>query len=427
MLFRSLWSPALGLNTTIGNSVIATPNTTTTYNVTGTDINNCSDIISVNIIVNPLPNVSVQPAIASICEGSSVSVNAFGANTYSWSPSVGLNTSVGNAVVASPQSTIDYTITGTDANNCSNTANLHVDVGVLPIISVSPILPTICEGSSITLIVTGASTFNWSPPTGLSATAGGTINANPITPTTYKIVGSDANNCADSILLTVNVNPLPTAVIFPTSGGTICSEDSAVIIVQLSGNPPWDILHTINGTLQTSINTTNNPLLIYTNTDGNYLITSVTDANDCSSLGSGSANVQVLYTPYANFNFYPQPTTILEPAITFTNNSMLAYSWMWDFGDGFYNSTDFSPIHEYFDVGPYKVSLEVSNGNCTDIATAQIIIDPVFTFYIPDVFTPNGDRLNDKFTPFGEGIVSYEIFIFNRWGEQVFKIGRAHV
>ena len=102
----------LGLNSTTGNSVVATPNITTTYNVIGTDINNCSDVISANITVNPLPNVSVIPAIASICEGSVVSVNAFGANTYSWSPAVGLNTSVGNTVVASPQSTMDYIITG---------------------------------------------------------------------------------------------------------------------------------------------------------------------------------------------------------------------------------------------------------------------------------------------------------------------------
>ena len=41
-----LWAPALGLNNTSGNSVVATPNTATTYIVTGTDINNCSDIIS---------------------------------------------------------------------------------------------------------------------------------------------------------------------------------------------------------------------------------------------------------------------------------------------------------------------------------------------------------------------------------------------
>ena len=415
-----LWSPALGLNTTSGNTVIATPNTSTTYNITGTDVNSCWDVISANISVNPLPNVSVVPAIASICEGSNISVNAFGANSYLWSPAFGLNTSVGNSVVANPQSTMDYTITGTDANNCSNTANLHIDVGVLPIISVTPALPTICEGSSITLTASGATTFNWSPPTGLSATAGSTINANPTTTTTYNIVGSDANSCADSILLTVNVNPLPTADISPNSGGTICSEDSAVIIVQLSGNPPWDILHTINGTLQANINTTDNPLLIFSNTDGDYLITSVTDANGCSDLGSGLANVQVLYTPYANFDLFPQPTTILEPEITFTNNSMLAYSWMWEFGDGFSNAIDFSPIHEYFDVGTYNVSLVVFNGVCTDTATAQIIIDPVFTFYIPDVFTPNGDRLNDTFTPFGEGITAYEIFIYNRWGEQIF-------
>ena len=99
---------------------------------------------------------------------------------------------------------------------------------------------------------------------------------------------------------------------------------------------------------------------------------------------------------------------------------MLAYNWMWDFGDGFSNSTDFSPIHEYFDVGTYQVSLVVFNGVCSDTATAQIIIDPVFTLYIPDVFSPNDDSLNDEFRPMGEGVATYEIFIFNSWGELIF-------
>ena len=86
--------------------------------------------------------------------------------------------------------------------------------------------------------------------------------------------------------------------------------------MQLSGNPPWDVLHTINGTVQQNINTSNNPLVIYVNTDGHYVIASVTDANGCANIGGGNADVQVLYTPYANFSLFPQPTTILEPKIT---------------------------------------------------------------------------------------------------------------
>ena len=60
---------------------------------------------------------------------SSVNVSAFGASSYFWSPAIGLSSTTANSVIANPQSTIDYTISGTDANNCTNSANLHIDVG----------------------------------------------------------------------------------------------------------------------------------------------------------------------------------------------------------------------------------------------------------------------------------------------------------
>jgi hypothetical protein len=85
-----LWSPALGLNTTIGSSVFAKPSVTTNYLVEGMDINGCSDVISTLVNVNPSPVVSLSPSSADICNGASVNITAFGANNYTWYPALGL-------------------------------------------------------------------------------------------------------------------------------------------------------------------------------------------------------------------------------------------------------------------------------------------------------------------------------------------------
>ena len=73
-----VWSPSIGLSSSLGNSVVATPNTSTLYTITGTDLNGCSDNISSNIIVNPSPSLSLNPNSSIICKGESIQVEVFG-------------------------------------------------------------------------------------------------------------------------------------------------------------------------------------------------------------------------------------------------------------------------------------------------------------------------------------------------------------
>jgi len=110
-----------------GNSVI-TPTATTSYTLTGTDGNGCVSSPSViTVTVNPLPTVSVTPTTTVLCNGSlfSVTIQAGGANTYSWSTGVTTNTIAinGTGIVA----TITVTVTGTDGNGCQNNASATID------------------------------------------------------------------------------------------------------------------------------------------------------------------------------------------------------------------------------------------------------------------------------------------------------------
>ena len=415
-----IWSPALSLNTTIGPNIIATPITNSFYTITGTDINGCSDIISTIINVNPKPIITLSPSSADICEGASVSISSFGADSYVWSPAFGLNSTTNSSVIANPNATTNYTVLGTDFNNCTNTTNFQLNVGINPIVAITPENPIICEGENISITANGASQYIWKPTTTLSAGVGVMVSASPNVSTTYTLVGTDAIGCIDSISTTISVNPLPSATINQNSETTICRGDSAVIIVDLSGNPTWNLSYALNGAFQKQINANTNPILILVDIAGEYTIPFVTDANGCSDEGNGNLILNVLNRPLANFDFFPQPANMLSPQITFTNNSIFANTWYWDYGDGFSNTVDYSPLHTYFENGTYQVSLVVMNDICSDTIQHTLTIDPVYTLYVPDVFTPNNDGLNDIFYPKGKSISDFEMYIYNRWGEEIF-------
>ena len=106
-----------------------------------------------------------------------------------------------------------------------------------------------------------------------------------------------------------------------------------------------------------------------------------------------------------------------------TDNSTNAVQWAWDFGDGT-TANGIVNSHEYNSTGTFVITLTVTDINgCTSTATQTIIVEPVFTIYIPNSFTPNGDGINDFFAPTGLNIDmnTFEMYIYNRWGEEVYK------
>ena len=97
-----LWSPSIALNNNTGSSVIASPTVSTVYSVTGTDLNGCSDILTIQVNVNPKPIITLSPNRADISEGASIQIDAFGANNYTWNPISGLIFTSSSSVIASP-------------------------------------------------------------------------------------------------------------------------------------------------------------------------------------------------------------------------------------------------------------------------------------------------------------------------------------
>lgn len=406
------WSPASTLNSPTGSSVNATPLVTTVYTITATDVNNCVNTTTTSVVVNPLPTITANSGV--ICFGNSTTLTANGAVSYSWSPATGLSSASGSPVTANPGSTTTYTITGTDANGCYNTGVTTVTVNPLPVVTVNS--GTICAGATTTLNALGANTYAWTPSTGLNSSTAASVTASPANTTTYVVTGTDINGCNDTAMAIVTVNPLPILNVAPqTSSGCAPVCVSLANGTSTTGSCSWDM-----GDGSTSTSCT--PSHCYT-IPGNYIaILTFTDNNGC--LGTDSAQIIVYPVPDADFNYSPQPTTIFESNIQFTDASTGAVisAWNWNFGDPL-NSTSAipDPAFNYLDPGSYPVTLVVtSNYGCVDSVTKIVVIGEDYMIYVPNAFTPNFDGVNDMFFAKGEGVKDFKLYIFDRWGEQIF-------
>ena len=106
-------------------------------------------------------------------------------------------------------------------------------------------------------------------------------------------------------------------------------------------------------------------------------LTATSDIGCVLSLTHPNA-ITVWPIPLAHFEIAPEITDIYQPEISFTDLSIIAATWDWDFGDSTY-STDTNPIHEYSDTGFYMVTLYIENSyGCKDTTDKLIRIRPAF-------------------------------------------------
>lgn len=177
----------------------------TNYTVVGTT-NGCSTTVTRKVIIRELPVITIDAVNtdATICSGDMATLAATGGATYSWSNG---GAAITGSPIATPALTASttYTVTGTDANGCTNTAAQLVTVNPLPTITITPApAGAICEGTSVTLTADGATTYAW---TGGSTTADYTFT--PTATATYEVTGTDANGCQNTKQHTVTVTAKP--------------------------------------------------------------------------------------------------------------------------------------------------------------------------------------------------------------------------
>jgi gliding motility-associated-like protein len=161
---------------------------------------------------------------------------------------------------------------------------------------------------------------------------------------------------------------------------------------------------------------------VYPSSPLKYTVTlTVTTNAGCSQSFTIPDYVDAHPITIAAFSAAPKITTLAEALIIFSDLSYGPTMWSWTFGDG-NSDTIQSPEHTYLDTGRFQVCLVTSNiYACSDTACDSVTIRPDFSFYVPNAFTPNGDFINEFFTPMGRSFQNYDLTIYDRWGQVIFR------
>lgn len=172
--------------------------------------NGCTDSLTANLLVNPLPAGILSQHEASLCKGASVAITAANGAGYTWSPVAGLNTTTGSTVIASPPSNVVYTVQAVSEKGCLARDSIRLNV-VQPFTLILPAQAAMCKGGSVQLTASGADSYQWINNTGgLSATNVANPFASPVASAVYTVVGRDAQRCfSDTAGIAVTVHPLP--------------------------------------------------------------------------------------------------------------------------------------------------------------------------------------------------------------------------
>jgi PKD repeat protein len=222
------WNPGNIIN----SSIVVSPTTTSSYTVIGTS-GACSGTTIVTVTVTPNPTVSINPIPSAICSGSSSTLTALGASTYSWN--TGATSSV---IVVSPAITTNYTVTGF-TSGCSNTKTVAITVNASPTVSVNN--ATVCSGASANLTASGASTYSWN--TGATTAS---ITVSPVVTTVYTVTGFNGA-CSNVKTATVIVNSNPITTTSQTNVSCFGACNGSIVAVGSGALAPYNYVYSPSG------------------------------------------------------------------------------------------------------------------------------------------------------------------------------------
>lgn len=234
------------------------------------------------------------------------------------------------------------------------------------------------------------------------------------TPSTNTYVVTVTDQCgftaSDSAIVTVEEIPMSSWI---SNDTTICEGDSVQLAVYGIGGVgnDYDYLW--------STGSSDSTIMVAPSSSTQYTV-SISDG--CGYIKAwDTVTVSVLQI---NANFVAPGPFEENMEIQFTNTSIGATDYEWDFGDG-QQSIITHPAITYDSDGNYVVTLIAVNADngCSDTISKVIEVKPEFFFYVPNAFTPDGDEFNNTFHAVGVGVAehSYSMQIFNRWGERIFE------
>ncbi len=252
-----------------GGSSVVSPITTTNYSITGTSAQGCvsSNTAISTVTVNALPIITAFSQ--TICSGSTTTLVASGASSYTWS--TGATT---NSIVVTPTANTVYTVNGTNASGClGSVINVTVTLGSAPSIAVNS--STICAGANATLIASGVSTYTWGNGANTSS-----IIVSPSATTIYTVNGSQVG-CSTNA---VNISTVTVPAVTITGNTSICNGQSTTLTALGGNSYSW------------STGATNASIPVSPTANTTYTVTGTNTVTGCNNVVVQTITVNALPT-----------------------------------------------------------------------------------------------------------------------------------
>jgi gliding motility-associated-like protein len=348
-------------------------------------------------------NVEIDaPDVICIDQEAEFSVNLTGLQNIQWTPATIFPNPNTTPVVISPQESVTVGFSAISSNGCAVIAEhfLQVDT-TLPIINLVDFV-RICEGASADVTVSGGNAYLWNDQPGIAPLDAPTVTLSPDSSGWFFITAFNAcGESYDSLFVEVVVPEItagndtiicPGEIAFAwADGGVSYAWQPETFVSQITGNtailrPATSTVYTVYGT----------------------------DQYGC--IGTAEVFVELFPLPFVQttpdiYAFLGDPIEISAEA-----TSSGSYSW--------HPPTNLScPNCQTTGVSTqqnatYTVQFVDENG-CIAQDNISISFDAII--YVPNTFTPDGDRFNPIFKPEGGNIVEFHMLIFNRWGEIMFE------
>ena len=284
-----------------------------------------------------------SPKSLTLCTGKSITLQASGPNTYTWSTGA-----IGNSIVVSPTVNTTYSVGFTDTFGCNYQSVATVTVFTTPTILVTG-KDSLCETQTATLSVSGALTYSWS-----TGSTNASIKVTPSVTTVYDVSGYSLEGCRAQLSKTVAVKVAPVPVI--TGNTVVCLGNAATVVAQANGNITWN-----NGAVGPT-------LTVIPEWNGMYVFSATAKyANGCSRF----ERVRFRMVPFPEVKISGSPSLCLGSSISLSTTVVgapVTYSW---------SNGGTTPTVQLTPSVSTLYSVVVTNtDNCASTATTDIYVNP---------------------------------------------------
>ena len=377
------WQPNQNLSATNTQSVLAYPNSTQVYTLTGS-LNGCilQKTVAVNVLPppNPLITLSSPSACAQALNSSpnTITLTLSGANTYTLNAPNYFN----NPNPSGPNSPISllppYQATGLSTATlygsngvCTISSTAVFTIIANPTVSINSYTPIICAGQSFTYINSGASFYTWS-----SSTPGQTLNAtgnvavvSPSISSVFSVFGSSLGCYSALQTSSITVNPLPIVSISPNPTFVCLGSEVALIAAGTGTFYTWQPPNYLNTTTGAQVNA-NPPQQI------NYTVISA--LNNCTNSAVVTISVMPLPTPSITAN---TTTLCLNQKLILQGFGGTSYSWLLPNNSILTSQTMTLMVNNSMYSGTYTLMVSDANA-CVNSATTTIKVENLPSGYL---------------------------------------------